>query len=80
MTDHLGYVRFKYAGTKESPTNNAGTLNDDSDCDSEEDEPTIVVSSNPPHTTGSQDEGASHMDDCTYAEDLARLQRQEQEA
>lgn len=53
---------------------------DDSDCESEEDEPPIVVSFVPTNHAGSQDKEASHMDDCSYAEDLARLQRQEQEA
>ena len=80
LTDHLGYARFKFDDSKESPTNNAGTMFDDSDCESEEDEPPIVVSSVPTNHAGSHDEEASCMDDCSYAEDLARLQRQEHEA
>ena len=50
LTDHLGYTRHvsnQFAGTKESPTNPAGTLDDDSESASEKDEQTIVVPSFP---------------------------------
>jgi hypothetical protein len=89
LTDHLGYARFKSnlsASIQKSPTNNEGTLDEDSDYDSECDEPTIVVSSLPADIAGSDDKVASDgkvasdVDDSTYAEDLARLKKQEHAA
>jgi hypothetical protein len=89
LTDHLGYTRFKTnpsVGTQESPTNIAGTLEDDSDSDSECDEPTIVVSSLPIHVAGpthkefSDAKVADDVDNSTYVEDLARLKNQEHAA
>jgi hypothetical protein len=81
--DHLGYARFKFnqsVDTQESPTNNAGTLDDDSDYDSESDEPTIVISSLPNNIAGSHEKVASDVDDSTYAKDLARLKKKEHAA
>ena len=70
-----------------SPTNNAGTLEDDTDSDSEFDEPTIVVSSLPIHVAGlttnteaSDAKTADDVENSTYAEDLARLKKQEHAA
>jgi hypothetical protein len=89
LTDHLGYTRFKtnpFAGTQVSPTNIAGTLEDDSDSDSESDEPPIVVSSLPIHIVGPPNQEASNaktadnVDNSTYAKDLARLKKQEHAA
>lgn len=81
LTETLGYTRFKVnqpAGTQDVNTSNAGTQDDDSD--SECDEQTIVVPSFPSNQflgTGVKDASES---DSGYAEDLARLQRQEYEA
>ena len=46
LTDYLGYTRIvanQSAGTQASPSNNAGSMEDDSDSESELDEQTIVV-------------------------------------
>jgi hypothetical protein len=86
LTDYLGYTRYvtnQSAGTQESPTNNTGTLDDDSDSESERDEQTIVVPSFPPnHFAGdnSKETSAENEDESHYAEDLARLKKQEHAA
>ncbi|GJR08036.1 putative ribonuclease H-like domain-containing protein [Tanacetum coccineum] len=82
LTDSLGYTRFKSnqpAGTQD--TNNHAGLKDDSD--SESDEQLIVVPSFPSnHFLGPEVNPASDTVESTsdYAEELARLQRQEYEA
>jgi hypothetical protein len=76
LTDHLGYTRFKTnpsTGIQVSPTNIAGTREDDSDSDSECDEPLIVVSSLPIHVAGptntkaSDAKTADDVENSTYA-------------
>lgn len=86
LTDHLGYTRYvsnQAAGTKESSTNHAGALDDDSESESEQDEQTIVVPSFPPNSfagDNSKETSDEHEDESQYAEDLARLQKQEHAA
>lgn len=89
LTDNLGYTRFKTnpsAGIQVSPTNIAGTLEDDSDNDSDFDEPTIVVYSLPIHVAGPTNKEASaaktadDVENTTYAKDLARIKKQEHAA
>jgi hypothetical protein len=66
-----------------SSSNTAGTLQDDSDSDSDVDEPTIVVTTLPIHVTdpppkdASDAHSADEVENSTYAEDLARLKKQE---
>ncbi|GJX40605.1 putative ribonuclease H-like domain-containing protein [Tanacetum coccineum] len=82
LTDSLGYTRFKSnqpAGTQDT-NNHAGTQDDS---DSESDEQLIVVPSFPSnHFSGPEVNPASDTVESTsdYAEELARLQRQEYEA
>ncbi|GJS94615.1 putative ribonuclease H-like domain-containing protein [Tanacetum coccineum] len=82
LTDSLGYTRFKSnqpAGTQDT-NNHAGTYDDS---DSESDEQLIVVLSFPSNRfSGPEVNPASDTVECTsdYAEELARLQRQEYEA
>lgn len=84
LTDHLGYTRFKAnqsAGTQDSQADNAGASDDDSD--SECDEQVIVVPSYPTnHFSGTKLKDSSGMTEAntSYAEELAKLQRQEHEA
>ncbi|GJV74779.1 putative ribonuclease H-like domain-containing protein [Tanacetum coccineum] len=82
LTDSLSYTRFKSnqpAGTQD-PHIHAGTQDDsDSECD----EQVIVVPSFPSnHFSGTKVHEASEMveSNSDYAEELARLQRQEHEA
>ncbi|GJU79819.1 hypothetical protein Tco_1282184 [Tanacetum coccineum] len=83
LTDSLGYTRFKTdtpAGTQETNIN-AGTQ--DHDSDSEVDEQVIVVPSFPSNSFSgpSSSNGPSVMErNADYAEELAKLQRQEYEA
>ncbi|GJS56293.1 putative ribonuclease H-like domain-containing protein [Tanacetum coccineum] len=83
LTDSLGYTRFKTnkpAGTQETNIN-AGTQ--DTDSDSEVDEQVIVVPSFPSNSFAgpSSSNGPSVMErNADYAEELAKLQRQEYEA
>ncbi|GJT96235.1 putative ribonuclease H-like domain-containing protein [Tanacetum coccineum] len=83
LTDSLGYTRFKTdtpAGTQETNIN-AGTQ--DHDSDSEVDEQVIVVPSFPSNRFAgpSSSNGPSVMErNADYAEELAKLQRQEYEA
>ncbi|GJX02576.1 putative ribonuclease H-like domain-containing protein [Tanacetum coccineum] len=83
LTDSLGYTRFKTdkpAGTQETNIN-AGTQ--DHDSDSEVDEQVIVVPSFPSNSFAgpSSSNGPSVMErNADYAEELAKLQRQEYEA
>ncbi|GJR07265.1 ribonuclease H-like domain-containing protein [Tanacetum coccineum] len=83
LTDSLGYTRFKTdtpAGTQETNIN-AGTQ--DHDSDSEVDEQVIVVPSFPSNRFAgpSSSNGPSIMErNADYAEELAKLQRQEYEA
>ncbi|GJR23580.1 putative ribonuclease H-like domain-containing protein [Tanacetum coccineum] len=83
LTDSLGYTRFKTdkpAGTQETNIN-AGTQ--DHDSESEVDEQVIVVPSFPSNTFAgpSSSNGPSVMErNADYAEELAKLQRQEYEA
>ncbi|GJX78681.1 putative ribonuclease H-like domain-containing protein [Tanacetum coccineum] len=83
LTDSLGYTRFKTdtpAGTHETNIN-AGTQ--DHDSDSEVDEQVIVVPSFPSNRFAgpSSSNGPSIMErNADYAEELAKLQRQEYEA
>ncbi|GJX83002.1 putative ribonuclease H-like domain-containing protein [Tanacetum coccineum] len=83
LTDSLGYTRFKTdkpAGTQETNIN-AGTQ--DHDSDSEVDEQVIVVPSFPSNSFAgpSSNHGPSVMErNADYAEELAKLQRQEYEA
>ncbi|GJR08894.1 putative ribonuclease H-like domain-containing protein [Tanacetum coccineum] len=83
LTDSLGYTRFKTnkpAGTQETNIN-AGTQ--DTDSDSEVDEQMIVVPSFPSNSFAgpSSSNGPSVMErNADYAEELAKLQRQEYEA
>ncbi|GJT40430.1 putative ribonuclease H-like domain-containing protein [Tanacetum coccineum] len=83
LTDSLGYTRFKTdtpAGTQETNIN-AGTQ--DLDSDSEVDEQVIVVPSFPSNSVAgpSSSNGPSVMErNADYAEELAKLQRQEYEA
>ncbi|GJR71507.1 putative ribonuclease H-like domain-containing protein [Tanacetum coccineum] len=83
LTDSLGYTRFKTdtpAGTQETNIN-AGTQ--DHDSDSEVDEQVIVVPSFPSNrfVGPSFNKGPSIMErNADYAEELAKLQRQEYEA
>ncbi|GJW92619.1 putative ribonuclease H-like domain-containing protein [Tanacetum coccineum] len=83
LTDSLGYTRFKTdkpAGTQETNIN-AGTQ--DHDSDSEGDEQVIVVPSFPSNSfaSPSSSNGPSVMErNADYAEELAKLQRQEYEA
>ncbi|GJY43296.1 ribonuclease H-like domain-containing protein [Tanacetum coccineum] len=83
LTDSLGYTRFKTdtpAGTQETNIN-AGTP--DHDSDSEVDEQVIVVPSFPSNSFAgpSSSNGPSVMErNADYAEELAKLQRQEYEA
>ncbi|GJW72503.1 putative ribonuclease H-like domain-containing protein [Tanacetum coccineum] len=83
LTDSLGYTRFKTdtpAGTQETNIN-AGTQ--DLDSDSEVDEHVIVVPSFPSNSFAgpSSSNGPSVMErNADYAEELAKLQRQEYEA
>ncbi|GJT97024.1 putative ribonuclease H-like domain-containing protein [Tanacetum coccineum] len=83
LTDSLGYTRFKTdkpAGTQETNIN-AGTQ--DHDSDSEVDEQVIVVPSFPSNSFAgpSSRNGPSVMErNADYAEELAKLQRQEYEA
>ncbi|GJU73753.1 putative ribonuclease H-like domain-containing protein [Tanacetum coccineum] len=83
LTDSLGYTRFKTdtpAGTQETNIN-AGTQ--DHDSDSEVDEQVIVVPSFPSNSFAgpSSNNGPSVMErNADYAEELAKLQRQEYEA
>lgn len=84
LTDHLGYTRFKAnqsAGTKDSTTNIVDTSDDDSD--SECDEYTIIVLSFPSnHFSGTEHKDSTGVTkgDLSYAEELAKLQRQEHDA
>ncbi|GJR56048.1 hypothetical protein Tco_1406569 [Tanacetum coccineum] len=83
LTDSLGYTRFKTdkpAGTQETNIN-AGTQ--DHDSDSEVDEQVIVVPSFPSNSFAgpSSSNGPGVMErNADYAEELAKLQRQEYEA
>ncbi|GJS70653.1 putative ribonuclease H-like domain-containing protein [Tanacetum coccineum] len=83
LTDSLGYTRFKTdtpAGTHETNIN-AGTQ--DHDSDSEVDEQVIVVPSFPSNRFAgpSSSNGPRIMErNADYAEELAKLQRQEHEA
>ncbi|GJV90752.1 putative ribonuclease H-like domain-containing protein [Tanacetum coccineum] len=83
LTDSLGYTRFKTdkpAGTQETNIN-AGTQ--DHESDSEVDEQVIVVPSFPSNSFAgpSSSNGPSVMErNADYAEELAKLQRQEYEA
>ncbi|GJU98793.1 putative ribonuclease H-like domain-containing protein, partial [Tanacetum coccineum] len=83
LTDSLGYTRFKTnkpAGTQETNIN-AGTQ--DTDSDSEVDEQMIVVPSFPSNSFAgpSSSNGPSVLErNADYAEELAKLQRQEYEA
>ncbi|GKC96358.1 putative ribonuclease H-like domain-containing protein, partial [Tanacetum coccineum] len=83
LTDSLGYTRFKTdkpAGTQETNIN-AGTQ--DHDSDSEVDEHVIVVPSFPSNSFvgPSSSNGPGVMErNADYAEELAKLQRQEYEA
>ncbi|GKB80255.1 hypothetical protein Tco_0947150, partial [Tanacetum coccineum] len=83
LTDSFGYTCFKTdkpAGTQETNIN-AGTQDDDSD--SEVDEQVIVVPSFPSNSFAgpSTSNGPSVMErNADYAEELAKLQRQEYEA
>ncbi|GJU05334.1 putative ribonuclease H-like domain-containing protein [Tanacetum coccineum] len=83
LTDSLGYTRFKTdkpAGTQETNIN-AGTQ--DHDSDSEVDEQVIVVPSFPSNSFAgpSSSNDPSVMErNADYAEELAKLQRQEYEA
>ncbi|GJT51592.1 putative ribonuclease H-like domain-containing protein [Tanacetum coccineum] len=83
LTDSLGYTRFKTdkpAGTQETNIN-AGTQ--DHDSDSEVDEQVIVVPSFPSNSFAgpSSSNGPSVMErNADFAEELAKLQRQEYEA
>ncbi|GJS84793.1 putative ribonuclease H-like domain-containing protein [Tanacetum coccineum] len=83
LTDSLGYTRFKTdtpAGTQETNIN-AGSQ--DLDSDSEVDEQVIVVPSFPSNSFAgpSSSNGPSVMErNADYAEELAKLQRQEYEA
>ncbi|GKB56196.1 putative ribonuclease H-like domain-containing protein, partial [Tanacetum coccineum] len=83
LTDSLGYTCFKTnkpAGTQETNIN-AGTQ--DTDSDSEVDEQVIVVPSFPSNSFAgpSSSNGPSVMErNADYAEELAKLQRQEYEA
>ncbi|GJV44112.1 putative ribonuclease H-like domain-containing protein [Tanacetum coccineum] len=83
LTDSLGYTRFKTnkpAGAQETNIN-AGTQ--DTDSDSEVDEQVIVVPSFPSNSFAgpSSSNGPSVMErNADYAEELAKLQRQEYEA
>jgi transposase InsO family protein len=83
LTDHLGYTRHvanQTADSHESPTNPAGTLDDDSESDSEKDEQTIVVPSFPPNPFAGNHSADEPEDESHYAEDLARLKKQEHAA
>ncbi|GJT42373.1 putative ribonuclease H-like domain-containing protein [Tanacetum coccineum] len=83
LTDSLGYTRFKTdtpAGTHET---NINTGTQDHDSDSEVDEQVIVVPSFPSNRFAalSSRNGPSIMErNADYAEELAKLQRQEYEA
>jgi transposase InsO family protein len=89
LTDYLGYARHTTnpsAGIQVSSSNSAGALQDDSDSDSECDEPTIVVTTlpihiaDPPNKETTDAKSADDVDNSTYAEDLARLKKQEHAA
>nr|GEZ92243.1 putative ribonuclease H-like domain-containing protein [Tanacetum cinerariifolium] len=83
LTDSLGYTRFKTntpAGTKDTNIN-AGTHDDDSE--SECDEQAILVPSFPSNSFSGlkvNTVSATMKNHLDYAEELARLQRQEHEA
>jgi hypothetical protein len=83
LTDYLGYTRHVFnpnAGTKDTISNPTGSLDDDSESDSEKDEQTIVVPSFPPNHFAGNHFAAEHEDESHYAEDLARLKKQEHAA
>ena len=63
LTDYLGYTRFvsnQPAGTTESPTNNAGSLEEDSDCDDESAKHSLVIPSLPNNVAGKNNIGTSN--------------------
>lgn len=83
MTDQLGYTRYvanQTAGSQELPPHPAGIFDDDSESDSEKDEQTIVVPSFPPTPLAGNHCADEPEDESHYAEDLARLQKQEHAA
>lgn len=83
LTDYLGYTRHASnpnAGTKDPNSNPAGSMDDDSECESELDEHPIVVPSFPPNHFVGNHSAAEQDDESHYAEDLARLKKQEHAA
>jgi hypothetical protein len=83
LTDQLGYTRHvanQTAGSQELPTHPAGIFDDDSESDSEKDEQTIVVPSFPPNPLAGYHSADAPEDESHYAEDLARLKKQEHAA
>lgn len=83
LTDYLGYTRHASnpdAGSKDSNPNPAGSIDDDSECESEPEENTFVVPSFPPNHFVGNHSAAEQDDESHYAEDLARLKKQEHAA